>query len=390
MNKEKIGLLARLIAQIIVAILGVLVIFGVPVPAGNEDAITRGVYAIIYVGVLVWNHWKNNNYTPEAKEAQARLTELKALRNNVMAEQSAAGVEVVDETDQPDGIGGAFTARTTAPSSTNKYYLHTGRGGVNPCILISGNSCLPNCVGYAYGRAYEVTGSDPKLSTGNAANWYGHKDKWPRVKPDQIQPGDVICWDDGGCGHVGFVELRNSDGTFTISQSAYGGSRFYLTRQRPPFDFGRFTCQGGIRIAPEAAYHIKEQSGDVKLTSYRNCYSEPTSKSTKLKRIEAGAKLHYSRVCGVWHYIESFGGWIALKDKKGVYFETCKLPTRKYKTLYGMNVRRYPNASSTRTGGVAKGKRINTRDVCGDWVYMVGAGWVCVKSGGEKYLEAVK
>ena len=286
--------------------------------------------------------------------------------------------------------GWPMIQRYNAPETNNKYYLNVAGGGYNRCIKISGFSVLPNCVGYAYGRAYEVLGTNPKLSTGNAAGWYGHNDKWKRVKPDQIQPGDVICWDDGGCGHVGFVELRNADGSFTISQSAYGGSRFYLTKQRPPFDFGRFTCQGGIRIAPEAAYNIKEQSGDIKTTSYRNCYTDPSSKSTRLKRIEAGAKLHYSRVCGTWHYIESFGGWISLKDKKGTYFDVIKLPTRKFKTLYGMNVRRYPDKSSTRTGSVAKGKRITTRDVCGDWVYMIGAGWICTKENGDKYLEAVK
>lgn len=38
--------------------------------------------------------------------------------------------------------------RTTAPSYTNKYFIHKDYGGLNECILIKGKSCLPNCVGY--------------------------------------------------------------------------------------------------------------------------------------------------------------------------------------------------------------------------------------------------
>ena len=43
-----------------------------------------------------------------------------------------------------------FVRRTTAPSSTNKYYIKTTKGGYNRCIQIqSDGSVLPNCVGYA-------------------------------------------------------------------------------------------------------------------------------------------------------------------------------------------------------------------------------------------------
>ena len=43
-----------------------------------------------------------------------------------------------------------FTRRLTAPSSTNKFYIKTTKGGYNKCIQIqSDGSVLPNCVGYA-------------------------------------------------------------------------------------------------------------------------------------------------------------------------------------------------------------------------------------------------
>lgn len=43
-----------------------------------------------------------------------------------------------------------FEPRTSAPSSTNKYYIKTTKGGYNKCIQIQSNgSVLPNCTGYA-------------------------------------------------------------------------------------------------------------------------------------------------------------------------------------------------------------------------------------------------
>lgn len=33
---------------------------------------------------------------------------------------------------------------------------------------------MPNCTAYAYGRAYEILGSEPKLSWNNAEQWYDY------------------------------------------------------------------------------------------------------------------------------------------------------------------------------------------------------------------------
>ena len=186
--------------------------------------------------------------------------------NNVLDElEKSDDVEVLDELDVPEGIGGSFSPRLSAPSETNKYYLKRGKGGYNPCILITGRSCLPNCVGYAYGRAYEVLGRDPKLCTNDASDWYDFKDSFKRVRVSEIQAGDIICWDDGRYGHVGFVELVNSDGTITISQSAYMNAkkRFYLTRMKYPYGFGAYKCVGGIRIVDTSSGSPKKQTKTV-------------------------------------------------------------------------------------------------------------------------------
>ncbi len=120
----------------------------------------------------------------------------------------------------------SFTPRTTEPSSTNKYYLHTSVGGVNECIVRSDGSVLPNCVGYAWGRAYEILGSKPNLAKTNANTWYNHN-KLNGFYSYGSTPklGAIMCWNHGSAGHVAVVE-KIEGSTITISESHYSGTRF--------------------------------------------------------------------------------------------------------------------------------------------------------------------
>lgn len=59
-----------------------------------------------------------------------------------------------------------YKPRLTAPTSDNAYYnsklnrySQTGYG-------------MPNCVAYAYGRVYEMNGKAPKITHGNAGEWW--------------------------------------------------------------------------------------------------------------------------------------------------------------------------------------------------------------------------
>lgn len=128
-----------------------------------------------------------------------------------------------------------FKQRITAPSASDKYWIHTSNGGLNECIEINNSgSCLPNCVGYAWGRFYEITGKRPALSRANAENWYGYTaDGYRRSQTPVV--GAVICWRKGkagvsadGAGHVAIVEEVKSNGDVLTSNSAYGGTRFYM------------------------------------------------------------------------------------------------------------------------------------------------------------------
>ena len=147
-----------------------------------------------------------------------------------------------------------YTARTTAPSTSDKNYKHTSAGGYNYCILVSGGSVLPNCVGYAWGRWRELLGKYHELSRNNAESWYLKNDGYKRGKTPKL--GAVMCWRKGvagvesdGAGHVAIVEKIYEDGSVLTSNSAWNGSRFYTKTIKPPYSLGgSYVFQGFIYL----------------------------------------------------------------------------------------------------------------------------------------------
>ena len=142
-----------------------------------------------------------------------------------------------------------FTPRLVSPRVDNdvendKYWLRTSHGGLNPFPLpgtsgIAGDT-LPNCTAYAWGRFYEIIGSKPKLSTGNAEQWFlKTSDGYERGQTPAL--GAVICWQKGattnpdgddGAGHVAIVEQINSDGSIVTSESGWKSSSYWWTTTR--------------------------------------------------------------------------------------------------------------------------------------------------------------
>lgn len=159
-----------------------------------------------------------------------------------------------EEINPVEGIGSLYTPRLASPSISDRYWIKTSYNGLNECILIDGSngSCLPNCVGYAWGRFYEILGSKPSLSKSNAENWYGYNDGYQRGQTPKL--GAVICWRKGnagdgndGAGHVAIVERINADGSILTSNSGYGSSRFWLQIIRAPYNIGaNYYFQGFI------------------------------------------------------------------------------------------------------------------------------------------------
>lgn len=134
-----------------------------------------------------------------------------------------------------------YTPRTTAPSTSDKYWIQETKGGYSTCILISGNSVLPNCVGYAHGRLREIV-SDKKIWSpigsylaGHAENWLDSAQKHGFKTGKTPKLGSVIVYAKGkthceedGCGHVAVVEEIKPNGDIVTSNSAYKGRRFFM------------------------------------------------------------------------------------------------------------------------------------------------------------------
>ncbi len=138
-----------------------------------------------------------------------------------------------------------FVPRLTAPEESNGYYT-------------SGNlfwRCgygMPNCTCYAFGRAYEILGTVPRLSHRDANKWYDYNvEKGYYAYGAVPKPGSVACWTTGAYGHVAFVETVNDDGTITISESHWSGT--YFDTRTVAADCGCYAGFQGFIYVGEAA-----------------------------------------------------------------------------------------------------------------------------------------
>lgn len=162
-----------------------------------------------------------------------------------------------------------FKKRTEAPSASNKYYISTSNGGYNKCIIIKNGSCIPNCVGYAYGRFMEEQGiTKCNLPTCNAESWINRNTSYKTGSTAKL--GAVIVWGKGkvgngsdGAGHVGVVEEIYSDGSFLTSNSAYGSTRFYTKKINKNCKLSGYTFLGFIY--PDATFETEWTAGKYKL-----------------------------------------------------------------------------------------------------------------------------
>ena len=115
-----------------------------------------------------------------------------------------------------------FTPRLTPPLRSNTCYYSSN-------IFYSSGYGMPNCTAYAWGRAYEILGKRPDLSLSDAGKWYEYNKEhnvYPYGKTPKI--GAIACFDNSDGGHVAVVEKIEND-KIIFSNSAYGGSNFYLS-----------------------------------------------------------------------------------------------------------------------------------------------------------------
>lgn len=100
MTKADIYRWLRLIGIICTTILAVIGALGVDIPPIQDGVLTGAVASIGVVLMNGWNHWKNNNYTAEAKVIQPQLDELKAMRGKAGGE-GTSHLAVEHEANEP-------------------------------------------------------------------------------------------------------------------------------------------------------------------------------------------------------------------------------------------------------------------------------------------------
>lgn len=149
-------------------------------------------------------------------------------------------------------MSNSFTPRTTVPANNDPHYTRTAYGGLNPCIPgipeAWPGSVLANCVGYCWGRWWEILGTNPHLCTYDAKYWYGYNDGYARGTEPKL--GAIICFN-ATAGHVAIVEQIIDADTIVTSNSAYQQTIYYNQTLRRANNWtwnSAFTFQGFIYL----------------------------------------------------------------------------------------------------------------------------------------------
>ncbi len=265
-----------------------------------------------------------------------------------------------------------FTKRTTQPSKDNKYY----NSNINPFVpkygMFQNNG---NCTCYAFGRFYELTGTKPKLSTGNAENWYGKNDGYKRGQTPKV--GAVACWSKGeagnskdGAGHVAIVEEVKSNGDWVSSESGW-----------ETFIFKNKTYKKSNGYAASSnAYHFQgfiyspiefevEKPKVLEVKYVYNCTELNVRKGAStnysvVRTIKKGTEVNVYETSGSWSRIGT-NEWVSSK-----YLTKTKPTSYKTKKVANCSVLNVRNGAGTKykiVKTIKKGTKVTIYKTSGDW-----------------------
>lgn len=119
---------------------------------------------------------------------------------------------------------------------------------------------MPNCTCYAWRRFWEESNDDltsldnkpVNLPTSDGGQWWGDNQQSGAYESGQTpRLGAVICFSDnnGGAGHVAIVEEIDASGNLKTSNSAWGGTYFWIDTVQNvggTYNWSHYTCQGFI------------------------------------------------------------------------------------------------------------------------------------------------
>ncbi len=149
-----------------------------------------------------------------------------------------------------------YVPRLTAPNGEPYYTSELN-------IYSQTGYAMPNCVAYAYGRIYEITGEKPLINRGNAGEWWfinKYNDYYDYGNEPKL--GAVACWSN----HVAVVESIADDGAVTVSESHWGGTYFNtavyydMTSHYGQSFYGYiYTCKSDSDLALEIDEKLKNE-----------------------------------------------------------------------------------------------------------------------------------
>lgn len=258
-------------------------------------------------------------------------------------------------------------------------------------------SYILNHCGVNYAKNHYVPTADVQLS--RIGKWVGMAD---------AQVGDVVIftWHGGGYNsgkgsrdHIGFIQRRNSDGTFLTIEGNTSG-RIVAERTRYPaniYKIYRLNSLGGSSYtytpsAPSkpsgsynssAGYAVNES---VKYTnSALNVRTGPSTGYPIVQTLPKGTPIKVVRRYGNWGYSNGARGWVCTDYLTGGTSSSSS-SSRSYSgygtgmyrvNCNGLNVRTGPGTGYGRVQTLGRGTPLRILRVSGTWGYSAGArGWV--------------
>lgn len=199
----------------------------------SEERIARVEQAPVEVQTMVAKAFLRDDIDDEDVQYLFNTDTIEQLNDSECNQE----VEHVNE-EEPEGIGAAgFTMRTSKPSN-NKNFITTGSGGWNTCIkgypMDPNANVLANCVGYASGRFNEIiniardtSGCAYKTLNCNAVGFKERAEAAGLQTGSTPRRGAIMCWGNGGAGHVAIVERVDSNNQVYTSESGYDSTAFW-------------------------------------------------------------------------------------------------------------------------------------------------------------------
>jgi len=205
----------------------------------------------------------------------------------------------------------SFSPRTSAPASNNPYYTTKN-------VYYNDGYGMPNCTCYAWGRAYEILGSQPDLPEANAGTWYSNNQStgaYPYGSTPKL--GAIACWSH----HVGVVEAIDGS-EVTISESHSSGTYWDTTTVTVGSESAYAGSFQGYIYILGSAYSSSSSSTGYSTGKYvvstgssaLNMRSGPGTSYGKVGSIPSGTTINVTKVDGAWGKTSYNGtsGWVAL------------------------------------------------------------------------------